>query len=143
MSKLYPLFSSVLNEVEQTLKETAEMSHPLVVLFRTALEDERQALRNLLPILKQDSLALEDFKKDCSVVYLNDEIVESTFRAWLRAVDWMDHADSEEAAKLENRFPGIKKTLTEAAAEIENAYGDDTSKYIVPVLYRPQTGGVR
>ncbi len=143
MNTLHALFSSVLEQVEKTLKETADMSHPLVVLFRTALEDEQEALRNLLPLLKQDSPALEDFKTDCSIVYLNDEIVESTFRAWRRAVDWMDHDDSEEAAKLENRFPGIKKTLTEAAAEIEHAYGDDASKYVVPVLYRPQTGGVR
>ncbi|GEM_PF-1365462 len=143
MSRLHALFAEVLGEVETTLTETAQMSHPLVVLFRTALEEEKEALNRLLPALKQNELKLEDFKKDCSVVYLNDENVESTFRAWLRAVDWMDHEDSEEAAKLKNRFPGIKKTLKKAAAEIEETYGDDASKYVVPALYRPQTGGVR
>ncbi|MCQ4085425.1 hypothetical protein [Saccharibacillus sp. JS10] len=143
MSKLYTLFGSVLEEVEQVLKETVDMSHPLVILFRTALEDEQKALRNLLPMLQKTDVRLEDFRTDCSIVYLNDEIVESTFRAWRRAVDWIDHEDSKEAAKLENRFPKIKQILTEAATEIENTYGDDTSKYVIPVLYRPQTGGVR
>ncbi|GGO01696.1 hypothetical protein [Saccharibacillus kuerlensis] len=143
MSKLHDLFAKVLHEVDMTLDETEDMSHPLVVLFRTSLQEEKEALERLLPILKGDKPELPEFKKDCSIVYLNDEIVESTFRAWLRAVDWMDHEDSEEAAKLENRFPGIKDTLKKAAAEIEKTYGDESSKYVVPALYRPQTGGVR
>ncbi|NGZ74716.1 hypothetical protein [Saccharibacillus alkalitolerans] len=143
MSRLHDLFADVLGEVEATLDETENMSHPLVVLFRTSLQDEKEALNRLLPVLKQDNPDLADFKKDCSIVYLNDEIVESTFRAWMRAVDWMDHQDSEEAAKLENRFPGIKETLKKAAVEIEETYGEESSKYVVPALYRPQKGGVR
>ncbi|WP_172193664.1 hypothetical protein [Saccharibacillus qingshengii] len=142
MNRLYPLFAQVYEEVRSVLDETADRSHPLVALFRTSLEEERQALENLLPKLERGD-RLEDFKTDCSVVYLNDEIVESTFRAWRRAVDWMDHDDSEEAAKLENRFPGMKSTLKEAAAEMERIYGAEKIKFVIPALYQPQTGGLR
>ncbi|MDO3413266.1 hypothetical protein QWJ34_26175 [Saccharibacillus sp. CPCC 101409] len=141
--ELHDLFAEVYDEVKAVLDETEGMSHPLVVLFRTSLEDERGAFERLLPALEREKPELESFKKDCSIVYLNDEIAESAFRAWLRAVDWMDHADSEEASKLENRFPGMKDTLKKAAAKMEDIYGAAKIKYVVPALYQPQTGGVQ
>ncbi|CAM3463649.1 MULTISPECIES: hypothetical protein [Saccharibacillus] len=143
--KLHDLFANVQAEVISVLGETEGMSHPLVDLLRTSLEEERGAFERMLPLLKGGDAELDTFKTDCSVIYLNDEIVESTFRAWLRAVDWMDHEDSEEAAKLENRFPGMKSTLKKAAAEMERIYGAANIKFVIPALYQPQpqTGGSR
>ncbi|MDO7905190.1 hypothetical protein Q5741_02020 [Paenibacillus sp. JX-17] len=139
MSILQERFAAIMAGVRQTLEETASMTHPLVVLFRTALEDEQAALVRLLSRLKEERTPpLSEIKNDISIIYLNDEVVESTFRAWLRAVQWMDHADSCEAIQLENRFPEIKQLLRKAAEELKQLYGASAIKFVVPALYQPQ-----
>lgn len=136
MRKLLEVLTDVEDQVNQTLDEIEEMEHPLVILFRTSLKEEQSALARLLPKLKGSEPPIEEIKNDLSIVYQNDEIVEPTFRAWLRAVKWMDHKDSEEAKKLENRFPGIKKLLKEAGSELKEIYGAPDVKFVVPAYYQ-------
>ncbi|RUT35682.1 hypothetical protein EJP77_01290 [Paenibacillus zeisoli] len=136
MRKLLELLTDVAEQINLTIDETEEMEHPLVKLYRTSLQEEQSALERLLSKLKSTEPPIEEIKNDLSIVYLNDEIVEPTFRAWLRAVKWMDHKDSEEAKKLENRFPGIKSRLKETGAELKEIYGAAAIRFIVPALYQ-------
>ncbi|WP_433942895.1 hypothetical protein [Paenibacillus sp. SN-8-1] len=136
MRKLLELLTDVADQVNLTLVETEKMEHPLVKLFHASLIDEKLALERLLPRLQYSEPPLDEIKNDLSIVYLNDEIVEPTIRAWLRAVKWMDHKDSEEAKKLEKRFPGIKSLLKDAGAELKEVYGAAAIKFVVPVFYQ-------
>ncbi|MNX58440.1 hypothetical protein D3C86_892820 [compost metagenome] len=136
MRKLLELLTDVADQVNLTIGETERMEHPLVKLYRTSLNEEKAALERLLSKLKCSVPAIEEIKNDLSIVYLNVEIIEPTFRAWLRAVKWTDHKDSEEAKKLENRFPGIKSLLKDTGAELKEIYGAAAVKFVVPAFYQ-------
>lgn len=137
-SKLQALFSDVLSSTEKVLKETEAFDHPLLTLVRTAMEEQKENLQKLLPELKDEEEAkLAAVKEEISIVYHCHEVANPLFSAWGRANEWMDLPSKPVVKKLKPLFPEMKKNLEEAAMELENIYGEEEIKFVVPTFYIP------
>lgn len=137
-TKLQSLFSDVLSSTEKLLKETKPFDHPILTLVRAALEEQKETLEKLLPELKDEGKAeLEEIKEEISIVYHCHEIANPMFSAWNRANGWMDLPSKPVAKKLKPLFPKMKKNLEDAAMELENIYGEEEIKFVVPTFYIP------
>lgn len=137
-SKLQSLFSDVLSSTEKVLKETEPFDHPILTLVRAAMDEQKQTLEKLLPELQDEEEAeLEEVKEEISIVYHCHEIADPLFSAWNRANDWMDLPSKPVAKKLKPLFPEMKKNLEDAAMELENIYGEEEIKFVVPTFYIP------
>lgn len=137
-SKLQSLFSDVLSSTEQVLKETEPFDHPLLTLVRAAMDEQKQTLEKLLPELQDEEEAeLATVREEISIVYHCHEIANPLFSAWNRANGWMDLPSKPVAKKLKPLFPEMKKNLEDAAMELENIYGEEEIKFVVPTFYIP------
>ena len=140
MERLYTLFSEVLEDTEFILKRTGDAENPLAVLFRTVLREQKAMIEQLLPHLEQNNQQLEDYKTPLSIVYQDDSISDSTFRAWGRAIVWQDETNSKIVQDLHLFFQKMKKNLKEAGAELKSTFGEEKVKYVVPSFYLSQKG---
>lgn len=137
-TKLQSLFSDVLSSTEQVLKETKPFDHPLLTLVRSAMEEQRATLEKLMPELQDEEEAkLAEVREQISIVYHCHEIANPMFSAWNRANGWMDLPSKPVAKKLKPVFPEMKKNLEDAAMELENIYGEEEIKFVVPAFYIP------
>lgn len=137
-SKLQSLFSNVLSITEQFLTETKPIEHPLLTLTRSSMKEQKENLERLMPRLgNEDEAELPDIKEEISIVYHCHEVANPLFEAWGRANDWMDLPSKPVFKKLEPDFPEMKKNLEDAAMELENIYGDEEIKFVVPTFYIP------
>lgn len=137
-SKLQTLFSEVLSATEHFLKETEYFEHPLLSLLRSSMEEQKENLNKLLPKLgDEENGKLPTIKEEISIVYHCHEVAEPLFRAWGRANDWMDLPSKSTVKKLDPSFSSIKKKLEDAAMELENIYGEEEIKFVVPTFYIP------
>ena len=137
-TKLQNLFSDVLSSTEQLLKETKDFNHPLLTLIRASLEEQKDTLHRLLPELKDEQEAkLAEVREEISIVYHCHEVANPLFGAWSRANGWMDLPSKPVAEKLNPLFPKMKKNLEDAAMELENIYGEEEIKFVVPTFYIP------
>lgn len=137
-TKLQRSFSKVKDSTEQFLAQTAPFDHPLLTLIRTSLQEQKEALDQLLPELSDEKEAeLPTVREFISIVYHNHEVVQPLFEAWKRANNWMDLPAKTTAEKLEPLFPEMKKALEDAAMELENIYGKEDIKFVVPSFYIP------
>lgn len=137
-TKLQHLFSQVLDHTNQILEETSAFEHPLLTLVRASMEEQKQTLNKLLPELKEEEQAeLATIREYISIVYHDHEIANPLFGAWGRANSWMDLPSKPVFEKLKPVFPEMKKNLEDAAMELENIYGDEEIKFVVPTFYIP------
>lgn len=84
--------------------------------------------------LSNDGAELKNMSEFLSIIHDN-EIAHPTFRAWKRAVEWMNLPYLESARNLEPLFQEIKTNLEHSAAELERIYGAKQTKYIIPSFY--------
>lgn len=138
-TKLENLFSSVLKSTEQVLEETEPFEHPILTLFRASLKEQKECLEMLLPKLKEDEKEAElaTVKEHITIVYHVHEVAEPLASAWKRACDWMDLPGKSVTGNVESLFEDMKKDLEDAAVELENIYGDEEIKFVVPSFYNP------
>ncbi len=138
-TKLENLFANVLDGTEQVLKKTEPYDHPLLTLTRESLKEQKENLEKLLPKLKEDEeeAELEKVKEHITIVYHDHEIAEPLFRSWKRASDWMDLPSKSVTGQIEPLFEKMKKDLEDAAVELEEIYGDENIKFVVPSFYNP------
>lgn len=139
LEALHNLFFSVKEDTETILNKTGDAENSLAVLFRTVLLEQLQMCELLLPHLKEQSRGeLKDFKKYVSIIYHDDSIADSTFRAWSRAVKWQDESAGPSLNELDVFFQRVKKNLKSAAKELEGIFGEEKVKYVVPAFYLPK-----
>lgn len=137
-TKLQVLFSDVLSSTNQLLEEIKPFDHPLLTLIRATLKEQQQTLHKLLPELKDEERAkLAEVKEEISIIYHCHEVSSPVFGAWNRANGWMDLPSKPVAEKLKPLFPKMKKNLEDAAIELENIYGVEDIKFVVPTFYIP------
>lgn len=138
-TKLENLFSDVLDATNQLLEETASFDHPLLSVITVSLKEQKETLEKLIPALVEDEQEAElaEIKEEISIVYHNHEIQYPLFRSWKRASEWMDLPSKETAEKLEPLYKEMKKTLEDAASELEEIYGEEDIKFVVPSFYIP------
>jgi hypothetical protein len=138
-TKLEEFFSDILDSTNRLLEETAPFEHPLLTITRASMKEQKATLEKLIPALVDDEeeAELADVKEEISIVYHNHEIQYPLFRSWRRASDWMNLPSMAAAEKLEPLFEEMKKTLENAAVELENIYGEEEIKFVVPSFYIP------
>jgi hypothetical protein len=135
MSNLLARFTDVAEKTEQLLKDTKSVQHPQAELFRACLLEQREALNKLLPLLSAGETELEKIKAPISIIYNSNDVATPTFRAWVRAIHWMDLPEISLGKELQSLFPAMRNQLEEAAAELERLYGAEAVKYVVPSFY--------
>ncbi|RNF39409.1 hypothetical protein [Planococcus salinus] len=137
-TKLQNLFSDVLDNANRILEETSPFDHPLLTLVRASIEEQKQTLTKLLPELKEEEQAeLATVREYISIVYHDHEIANPLFGAWGRANDWMNLPSKSVFEELKPVFPEMKKSLEDAAMELEKIYGEEEIKFVVPTFYIP------
>ncbi|WP_423409111.1 hypothetical protein AABM38_03250 [Heyndrickxia sp. MSNUG] len=138
MSKLERLFSDVLSQTDTVLDGVNQYEHPLLARLKAILTEQRATLEKLLPELRDEENAkLSVIREWISIVYHDHEIAMPTFEAWKRAVNWMKLPAKDVASDLEPLFKKMKENLEEAALELENIYGAEDIKFVVPSFYIP------
>jgi hypothetical protein len=139
MDRLNEIFMSVMDDSDQIIKESQNAENPLAILFRTVLEEQKDTCGKLIDSLQRKEQDFKTYKKEISILFHDDSIADSTFRAWGRAITWQDESEAEHVNDLDLLFQRIKKNLKEAAKELEDQFGQETIKYAVPELYLPKT----
>ncbi|NHM29436.1 hypothetical protein [Neobacillus terrae] len=139
MDRLKNIFMRVRDDSDQIIKESQDAENPLAILFRTVLEEQKDTCGKLMDSLQRKEQDFKSFKKEISILYHDDSIADSTFRAWGRALTWQDESAAEHVNDLDLLFQRIKKNLKEAAKELEEQFGPEKIKYAVPELYLPKT----
>ncbi|MEH7444179.1 hypothetical protein V7201_17845 [Bacillus sp. JJ1122] len=138
MSKLERLFSDVLRQTDTVLDGVNQYEHPLLARLKAILTEQKATLEKLLPELRDEENAkLSVIREWISIVYHDHEIAMPTFEAWNRAVKWMKLPAVEVVSDLEPLFKKMKENLEEAALELENIYGAEDIKFVVPSFYIP------
>ncbi|WP_458122249.1 hypothetical protein [Paenibacillus sp. Z6-24] len=139
MNSLLPYCQAMAEDVQQVLKQTAPMQHPLIELIRYSLKEQEEALDKLIPLLEADSdsskLALDEIRPYLSMLYQNNEVSEPTMRAWVRAVHWMPSFETEHTEQVRNRYEHMREQLDGMAAALKQNYGQAAIKYIIPTFY--------
>lgn len=135
---LSDLCEESLMTTESILELTSGADDPLAVLFRIVLEEQRTALGNLIPALRQPDVQLSDIKNDASIVYRDHEVAHAKLRAWVRMLQWNRDPRLEKAKKAEKLSYEIKSDLEKAAVQLEHRFGFEEVKYVVPALYNPE-----
>ncbi|MEH7587209.1 hypothetical protein V7247_10525, partial [Priestia megaterium] len=111
------------------------INHPLIQILREALTEQENVLKELLPKLNQASLLINDIKEPITILYHNYDIVHSIFRAYERAVKWMDKGNLSTANYLNKLLPEMKVSLEQVGDTLETMFGFETIKYVVPSFY--------
>lgn len=135
MSELFQLYSLVYDHNQKALIETKNINHPLIQILREALTEQEDVLKELLPKLNQASLLINDIKEPITILYHNHDIVHSIFRAYERAVKWMDKGNLSTANYLNKLLPEMKVSLEQVGDTLETMFGFETIKYVVPSFY--------
>ncbi|WP_160723937.1 hypothetical protein [Bacillus sp. USDA818B3_A] len=139
MNRLHNIFNSIMEDSDKIIKESQYAENPLAILFRTVLEEQKDTCGNLIEILQRKEQDFKTYKKDLSILYHDDSVADSTFRAWGRAITWQDENNAQHVNDLDLLFQRIKKSLKEGAKELEVQFGPEKIKYVVPELYLPKT----
>ncbi|MDP4162206.1 MAG: hypothetical protein Q8906_02015 [Bacillota bacterium] len=135
MENVLILFSEIGENTKKILDETKKSTNPLAVIYRTTLEEQLHAIKDLMPFLKKNKPNLEEIKKALSIVYHDDDISETTYRAWKRAIHWQDESHLYSTEEIDLFFQKNKKNLKDAAKELLGLYDSEKIKYIVPTFY--------
>src|SRR4051812_47038602 len=119
MDKLHNIFNSIMEDSDKIIKESQYAENPLAILFRTVLEEQKDTCENLIEILQRKEQDFKTYKKDLSILYHDDSVADSTFRAWGRAITWQDENNAQHVNDLDLLFQRIKKSLKEGAKGLE------------------------
>jgi hypothetical protein len=128
-------WSSLLYE-EQQPKNPPLNHNPMEVLFRTALEEEKRMLTHALFIVQQQPLQKKQLKTLISIIYRDDEVAEPIFRSWIRVSTWMKCDNQNVMHWMKTQMDQIRERLKMIVPIIEQMYGREETKFIVPVRYR-------
>lgn len=137
MAKLTIIFEAVWAGAIRIERALGEADNPLAKLCLTVLDEQKQQLERLLPLLADEENVLPAGKQALSIVYHDDELIDSYFRSWLRHLKWSEDPFLPEAKRLLTVLEETKARLTEAASLLEERYGYDAVKYVIPAFYMP------
>lgn len=135
---LNTFFSNALKDNQDTLVSIQSYVHPLVILFRTSLEEQKSALYNLLSIFNKEEPNLGQVRIDCATLYHANQVAILHFNDWERAVSWSDSygaPDKKVFILLNGKISNMQSLLVDAAIELQQKYGDSNVKYFIPTFY--------
>lgn len=136
---LESLFQTVSQSSDRVIEKIQRYDHPLLTLLDKELQKQQQTLRMLLDVFKQEGEEppLDSFKEYCSIVYHSNEMASSFFTSWVRATGWTDLPSKSVVPDCKTEMEKIKKSLDEAADQMQKIYGQQAVKYVIPTFYLP------
>lgn len=135
-AQLEDLFSEVENGSTQAIAAIGTYDHPLLVLLKHTLEDQKTALCLLLrDISSQPNPPLSSFKKDCTHIYHANEVAVPFYESWVRAVNWIPDESARIEQNLGSAISKMHADLEKAARILEKVYGHMEVKYVIPTFY--------
>ncbi|MDG0793793.1 hypothetical protein OMP38_25440 [Cohnella ginsengisoli] len=137
MTELTIIFEAVWASGIKIERAVGEAENPLAQLCLTVLREQKQQIERMLPKLADEKAALSEFKQEISIVYHDDELIDSYFRSWLRHLKWSDDPFQAEAERLLAVLADMKSRLKQAAGLLEELNGYDAVKYVIPSFYLP------
>ncbi len=139
MTDLELLFTRASQASDQAIEKIQLYDHPLLTLLKETLQKQQEALLSLLYVLRQkeDHPPIESFKNDCSIAYHANEMANSFFQSWTRAVDWMKLPSKAIVPDVKIAMDQMKNSFDEAANEMESVYGFAKVKYVISTFYLP------
>jgi hypothetical protein len=100
------------------------------------LSEQQTMLSQALFLLQQESFDVKQFRQVISVIYRNNEAFDPIYRSWIRASKWMESARPELLQWKKRLSHHIRHQLILAVPYIQQIYGKEDAKYIVPPLFR-------
>ncbi|QTD43075.1 hypothetical protein [Sporosarcina sp. Te-1] len=135
--KIAILFTDIQDDTEAVLAMIEPMDHPLLILLQASLHKQLVALKTINGA--SDAASLDDLKEDYTIVFHSNEVTNPFFESWKRTTDWLEWQSKGIAEQIEPLIRSIKKNLETAGAELENLYGHEAIKFVVPSFYLPAT----
>lgn len=138
--QLTTLFSSIREENIKALNTIGSHDHPLLILLRQTLEDQKNVLHSLLDDLAtQQDPPVSLLKRDCTHLYHANEVAMPFYESWVRAVEWIPDDSAKVKQSLEDCMTSMHDKMKEAAQLFETKYGHSSVKYMIPTFYLPTT----
>lgn len=137
MADLTIIFEAVWANAIKIERAIGEADNPLAKLCLTVLREQKQQIERLLPKLADEQAALAAGKREISIVYHDDELLDSYYHSWLRHLKWSEDPFEAEAKRLMTVLTDTKTRLKEAAGLLEERNGYDAVKYVIPSFYLP------
>jgi hypothetical protein len=143
----YHLYVKLLKGYQISVKLSKDFpvnNNPYEMIIAPLLNEQLFMLRDSMLFLQEGSIKRESLKQTISVLYRSNEAFDPTYRAWIRASKWMNTAEPQLLQEKKELAKQLRETLKAAVPSIENIYGEDEIRYMIPPLYRSQTkGGVK
>lgn len=137
MAELTIIFEAVWASGIKIERAIRGADNPLAKLCVTVLSEQVKQIERLLPKLSNEQVTLAECKQEISIVYHDDELLDSYFRSWLRHLKWSEDPFEPEAERLLAVLADMKSQLKEAARLLEERNGYDAVKYVIPSFYLP------
>lgn len=139
-AQLEQMFTEIRNENKNAIDTIGTYQHPLLILLKQTLEDQKNVLDSLLmDLTAQSDPPLTSLKKDCTHVYHANEVAMPFYESWMRAVKWMPDESSSIEKSLGDSMTMMHEKLEHAARTLEADHGHMAVKYMIPTFYLPAT----
>jgi hypothetical protein len=119
--------------------------NPLVARLVVVLQEQENGLYEALILLQKGSFDKKQFRYFIEVAYLNEEVRDPFFRGWVRSVIWMGTVSKENIKEKKAVMKRIRYELVQSVPYIQQIYGEQKTKFIIPPLIRSKydvTGGM-
>ena len=126
--------------IQQTLSR--QIQNPSIhhnafeIRLRQLLRLEIEVCDRAMHTLQSTPIDFETLKEELTTLYYADDAGQPLARAWVRASLWMRFARSEELGLIVNSLHEVFHHLKSMVPFIEELYGVEQTKYIVPSKYR-------
>ncbi|MBB4826721.1 hypothetical protein HNO89_004003 [Sporosarcina luteola] len=138
--KIVILLMDIQDDTEAALSMTAAVDHPLLTLLEASLHKQLAALNIITGKLSTNGpTSLDDLKDEYTIMFHANEVSNPFFESWKRATEWLEWQSRGLAEQMEPLIRNMKKNLEAAGAELENMYGHEAVKFVVPSFYLPAT----
>lgn len=129
-------FQESLRAVHGLLTGFPVNQNPLEMRIAPLLYEQKTMLEHAISLLHQEFLDKKQFRNIVSIIYRNNEAFDPLFRAWIRASKWMESAQPETLRQKKWLSNQLRYNLTLAVPTIQQIYGKQEAKFIVPPLFR-------
>ncbi|KUO97206.1 hypothetical protein [Ferroacidibacillus organovorans] len=143
MHLLQKHLSNELFIIQQTLSR--QLQNPPIhhnafeIRLRQLLRLETEVCEQAMQSLQFIPIEFDTLKEELTKLYYADDADQPMARAWVRASIWMRFARSEELDLIVTSLHEVFHRLKRMVPFIEELYGVEQTKYIVPSKYRQKT----
>ncbi|WP_170008400.1 hypothetical protein [Bacillus fonticola] len=139
-SNLLQHFARAYRLLQVVSRDFSSIDSPILVRLLVVLREQQTTLYQAILLLQQSHTDKEDLRYYIEVIYRDEEARDPLFRAWVRNVIWMGLESRESTKAKKSIMKQIRRELLQAVPYVEELYGKQETRYIIPPLMRKNGG---